>query len=100
MNYTNTEHVFYSGLYDIFRHEKPVAYLYRSQADADKSEPLVYISNRWTADTSSTVYVMSNCDEVELFVNGKSKGKMKPKNIQIFLTRFMNLPEYLMKQGS
>lgn len=85
MNYTNTEHVFYSGLYDIFRHEKPVAYLYRSQADADKSEPLVYISNRWTADTSSTVYVMSNCDEVELFVNGKSKGKMKPN-------KYTNLP--------
>lgn len=30
VNYTNTGHVFYSGSYDIFRHEKAVAYLYRT----------------------------------------------------------------------
>ena len=86
VNYTNTAHVFYSGLYDIFRHEKPVAYLYRSQMDADsEAGPIVYISNNWTEATSQTVYVLSNCDEVELFVNNKSKGKLKPN-------KYTNLP--------
>ena len=84
VNYTNTEYVFYSGLYDIFRHEKPVSYLYRSQKDPE-DETVVYISNNWTSETSSTVYVMSNCDEIELFVNNTSKGKIKPN-------KYLSLP--------
>lgn len=86
VNYTNTGHVFYSGLYDIFRHEKPVAYLYKSQAEPG-SEPVIYIANSWTAEgtNTDTVYVMSNCDEVELFVNGVSKGKIEPN-------KYINLP--------
>ena len=77
VNYTQSGHVFYSGLYDLFRHEKPVAYLYKTQQDIEKAGPIVYISNNWTSSTSSTVYVMSNCEEVELFVNGVSKGRIK-----------------------
>lgn len=86
VNYTNTGHVFYSGLYDIFRHEKPVAYLYRSQKEPE-DEPIIYIVNSWTAEgtNTDTVYVMSNCDEVELFVNGVSKGKIEPN-------KYSNLP--------
>lgn len=86
VNYTNTGHVFYSGLYDIFRHEKPVAYLYRSQKEPEDN-PLIYIANSWTAEgtNTDTVYVMSNCDEVELFVNGVSKGKIEPN-------KYINLP--------
>ena len=78
VNYTKTGHVFYSGLYDLFRHEKPVAYLYRTQQDPDVSEPMVYIANNWTQDTANSIYIMSNCDEIELFVNGVSKGKIQP----------------------
>lgn len=77
VNYTRSGHVFYSGLYDLFRHEKPVAYLYKAQQDIAKAGTIVYISNNWTSNTSSTVYVMSNCEEVELFVNGVSKGRTK-----------------------
>ena len=85
VNYTRTGHVFYSGLYDIFRHEKPVAWAYRTQQDAEEVGPMVYIANNWTKDTTSTVYVFSNCDEVELFVNGVSKGRITPN-------KYTNLP--------
>lgn len=86
VNYTNTGHVFYSGLYDIFRHEKPVAYLYKSQVEPGDN-PVIYIANSWTREgtNTDTVYVMSNCDEVELFVNNVSKGKIKPN-------KYINLP--------
>lgn len=86
VNYTNTGHVFYSGLYDIFRHEKAVAYLYRSQKDPGDN-PVIYVANSWTKDgtNTDTVYVMSNCDEIELFVNGTSKGRIDPN-------KYMNLP--------
>ncbi len=85
VNYTKTGHVFYSGLYDLFRHEKPVAYLYRTQQDPDVSEPMVYIANNWTQDTANSIYIMSNCDEIELFVNGVSKGKIQPN-------KYLSLP--------
>lgn len=86
VNYTNTGHVFYSGLYDLFRHEKAVAYLYRSQKDPGDN-PIIYIANSWTEEgtNTNTVYVMSNCDEIELFVNGVSKGKIEPN-------KYLNLP--------
>ncbi len=85
VNYTNTGHVFYSGLYDLFRHEKPVSYLYKSQMDQEDSGPMVYIANNWTPATTDYIYVMSNCDEIELFVNNVSKGKIKPN-------KFTSLP--------
>ncbi|MEY8328499.1 MAG: DUF4982 domain-containing protein [Lachnospiraceae bacterium] len=84
VNYTRTENVFYSGLYDIFRIEKMPAYFYMSQKD-NKESPMVYIANYWTDDSSDTVTVMSNCDEVELYVNGKMIERLKPN-------LYMNLP--------
>lgn len=83
VNYTNTGHVFYSGLYDIFRHEKAVAYLYRSQKEPG-DDPLIYIANSWTEEgtNTDTVYVLSNCDEIELFVNGTSKGRIEPNKYE------------------
>lgn len=103
VNYTNTDNVFYSGLYDIFRLPKPAANVYKSQKDPEKS-PMVYISNYWDdgakpikANNSSedtpqsedfSVTVMSNCDTVELYVNGR-KLDIAPKR------RFMSLPHPL-----
>jgi hypothetical protein len=48
--------------------------------------PQVHIIGHWTypANTKKTVYVASNGDEVELFVNGKSIGKAKPKDRYLF----------------
>ncbi len=77
VNYTNTGNVFYSGIYDIFRYEKPAAYLYRSQKNPSE-EIVLYIAHYWAEDHNREVMVLSNCDEVELFVNGKSIGKNKP----------------------
>lgn len=84
VNYTDTDNVFYSGVYSLFRLEKPAAYLYKSQKDPE-TDPMVYIANYWTEDSPSTVTIMSNCDEVELFVNGTSVGKQTPN-------LYMNLP--------
>lgn len=83
VNYTKSGHVFYSGLYDIFRYAKPAAYLYRSQKDV-KDEVVLYIANYWMETSTKDVMVLSNCHEVELFVNGKTVGKIAPntyKNI-------------------
>ncbi|MCL2404656.1 MAG: hypothetical protein FWC92_03810 [Defluviitaleaceae bacterium] len=84
VNYTKTGHVFPSGLYDIFRHDKPVAWLYRSQK-AQSDETVLYIANYWTQESPSRVLVLSNCEEVELFVGDDSRGR-------ITANRYMNLP--------
>jgi len=41
-------------------------------------QQLVYMANYWTPSSPSTVYVLSNCEEVELFVNGGSAGRIRP----------------------
>ncbi|NOU75486.1 DUF4982 domain-containing protein [Paenibacillus sp. LMG 31458] len=73
------------GALDTFRLPKLVYYFYQSQRRAEivhehaESGPMVYIANYWTERTSPTkVVVFSNCDEVELFVNGKSVSARKP----------------------
>lgn len=84
VNYTRTGHVFYSGMYDIFRLDKPVAHFYSSQKERTEGVEL-YIAGYWTADSPAEVEVYSNCDEVELFVNGKSVGRIRPN-------LYMNVP--------
>ncbi|MFU1793214.1 glycoside hydrolase family 2 protein [Paenibacillus azoreducens] len=73
------------GALDTFRLPKYVYYFYQSQRRPDIAYehvdcgPMVYIANRWTERTSpAKVVVFSNCDEVELFVNGHSVGVRKP----------------------
>jgi len=93
VNYTRTDHVFYSGMYDIFRIEKMPAYFYMSQRDV-KAAPMVYIANHWTKDGADVITVMSNCDEIELFVNGVSKAKAEPnlyKNLPHPMYEFSNV---------
>lgn len=101
VNYTKSNNVFYSGIYDIFRLPKMAANLYISQKDPKKSGANIYIASYWdndekplivksvsgdvaqgstekaestTADSFS-VTVMSNCDYVELYLNGKKAEK-------------------------
>lgn len=78
VNYTRTGHVFYSGLYDIFRFEKPVANLYKAQVPASE-HPMVYIANYWTEGSPRDITILTNCDEVELYVNGRLAGKALPE---------------------
>ena len=51
-----------------------------------RDDPQVFIIGHWTypAGTKKTVYVTSNAEEVELFVNGKSLGRAKPKDRYLF----------------
>ncbi|WP_193726511.1 glycoside hydrolase family 2 protein [Paenibacillus guangzhouensis] len=73
------------GALDTFRLPKYVYYFYQSQREPDvihaqiDSGPMVFIANTWTERVSrAKVVVYSNCDEIELFVNGKSVGVQKP----------------------
>lgn len=111
VNYTNTNNVFYSGMYDIFRLPKPAANLYISQKDPKKYGANIYISNYWDDDAkpltvqqvsgdiaqgdsatggviegdSFSVTVMSNCDTVELYINGVKVDKEPVR-------QYLNLP--------
>jgi beta-galactosidase len=64
-----------SGKVDAVRLPKEAFYTYRvMQSD----RPDIHLIGHWTypAQTRKTVYVVSNCDSVELFVNGVSQGKV------------------------
>lgn len=71
---------FMGGAIDLANFEKDLYYLYKSQWT---TEPMVHILPHWThpkvkLGTEIPVWVYSNCDEVELFFNDTSLGKMKP----------------------
>ena len=76
----------YCGVVDIYRIPKFSAYFFQSQRDADvdlseygiESGPMAFIANTWASDSPNSVRVFSNCDEVELFVDGVSVGKQAP----------------------
>lgn len=74
-----------SGIMDVFRLPKLSYYFYKSQRNADDpfGEPMVYIANNWQKDSSLDVRIFSNCDEVELFLNGRSLGRQKPDQNRI-----------------
>ena len=58
-----------------------MSYLYKSQKDIE-DEAVLYIANYWTNTSTKDVMVLSNCDEVELFVNGNSIGKLAPNTFE------------------
>ncbi|WP_068471541.1 glycoside hydrolase family 2 TIM barrel-domain containing protein [Saccharicrinis aurantiacus] len=71
---------FMGGAIDMANFEKDLYYLYQSQWT---TKPMVHILPHWThptvkEGTEIPVWIYSNCDEVELFLNGQSLGKMKP----------------------
>jgi len=71
---------FMGGALDLALFRKDLFYFYQSQWT---TEPMVHILPHWThpkmeTGTKVPVWVYSNCDEVELFLNGKSLGKDKP----------------------
>ncbi len=72
--------LFMSGALDVAGFPKDLFYFYQSQWT---EEPMVHILPHWThptleKGTEIPVWVYSNCDEVELFLNGKSLGKDNP----------------------
>ncbi|MDQ8181619.1 glycoside hydrolase family 2 TIM barrel-domain containing protein [Pelagicoccus sp. SDUM812005] len=71
---------FMGGAIDLANFEKDLYYLYQSQWT---EEPMVHILPHWTHPTMELgteipVWVYSNCDEVELFFDGRSLGKQSP----------------------
>jgi len=71
---------FMGGAIDLANFEKDLYYLYQSQWT---TKPMVHILPHWThpmmkEGTEVPVWVYSNGDEVELFLNGTSLGKQKP----------------------
>ncbi len=74
------------GVADIYRLNKYSAYFFRSQRDADvdmskygiNSGAMVFIANSLSDASPKDVTIFSNCDEVELFVDGVSIGKQAP----------------------
>ncbi|WP_211324076.1 glycoside hydrolase family 2 TIM barrel-domain containing protein [Echinicola strongylocentroti] len=72
--------LFMSGALDVAGFKKDLFYFYQSQWT---EEPMVHIFPHWTHPTMTEgtkipVWVYSNADEVELFLNGQSLGKDKP----------------------
>jgi len=73
--------LFMGGALDVAGFKKDLYYFYQSQWT---EKPMVHLLPQWThpklkKGTKIPVWAYSNCDEVELFLNGKSLGKDKPK---------------------
>ena len=79
----------YKGLLTPWEEPTDVFYMFRSNYADKNKEPMVYIvshtwPNRWMKPgIEDSIYVYSNCDEVELFndINGSSLGKRKKNGI-------------------
>lgn len=72
--------------------KKDSFYLYK--ANWNKRDAFVYItSRRWTEreDADTYIKVYSNCDKVELFINGKSIGMMEEKGDGVFILEDVTL---------
>src|SRR4030095_16418882 len=79
----------YKGLLTPWEEPTDAFYMYRSNYASKEKEPMVYIvshtwPNRWMKPgIKDSIYVYSNCDEVELFndLNNASLGKQKRNGI-------------------
>ena len=64
------------GLVDIFRRPKPTFWFFASQ---ESKVPILKIASDWQpGDASRRLVVFTNCDQVELQVNGRSIATQKP----------------------
>lgn len=74
-----------SGVLDAFRIPK---YSYYYLVSRWRKEPLVYIADHWTwhghEGKNRNVYVISNCDSIELYVNNVLKEKKQGNGITVF----------------
>lgn len=68
------------GMADQFRINKFAGYFFQSQRDPAIYGPMIYICNFWRSNSPSIIRVVSNCDQVELFVGTTSKGKINPNS--------------------
>ncbi|MCC3152083.1 glycoside hydrolase family 2 TIM barrel-domain containing protein [Hymenobacter sp. BT770] len=85
-----------SGVGDIFRLPKFAYYFYQSQYGpvADRNgfgKPMAYIASYWQPTSATQVVVYSNCDEVELQLNGKTVARQRP-DATAFADRLAHAP--------
>lgn len=71
-----------SGCMDLLRLPKYSWHFYRSQRDPRETThgagPMVFVASEWTAESATDVRVFSNCDEVELRLNGVPVERRRP----------------------
>jgi beta-galactosidase len=66
------------GVSSIFRLPKLAAYFYQSQRDPSLYGPMVRICNYWTPTSPTSILVVSNCEQVELYQDGVLISKKAP----------------------
>jgi len=71
-----------SGCMDLFRLPKFAVPFFQSQRPPAEG-PMVFIATYWTPDSSPSVRVFSNCDEVALRLNGRTIERRKPDTDRI-----------------
>jgi beta-galactosidase len=79
----------YRGLSDLWRIPKASYWFVKAQWTED---PFVYIVGHWTWPGQEAkpkmIRVYSTCDEVELFLNGKSLGKRRPEPTETLISEW------------
>ncbi len=87
------------GVSDSFRVPKFSWHLYRSQRALTEvgkgwtGGPELFIASHWTEGSSLRVTVFSNCEEVELFLNGKSCGRSTASCTRV--TQYLPHPPFI-----
>lgn len=87
------------GIMDVFRLPKFSYYFYRSQRDAAAAGPgwtggpMVFIASHWTPSSQLRILVFSNCEQVELRLNGEVIGRKGPD--QAWMTQFLPHPPFV-----
>ncbi len=78
-----------SGIMGIFRQPKYSYHFFRSQRSVGETvagkanEPMIFIASEFSESSSNVIRIYSNCEEVELQLNGKTLGTQMPDQDRI-----------------
>lgn len=86
-NFGSGDHICYHGVSDIFRIPKPAAYFYKSQCEPEE-EIVLEAGFFWSSGDKSEaggvgpVPILSNCDHLKLYYDGKLSQELDPDRKQ------------------